>query len=298
LLAALLAVPASAGLWTTDLKAALTAAGEKGTLVFVDLFGPSCAACRVMEDTVLSTPEMERLRGRLELVKLDTATPEGERFKKEHRILGVPTYIVLDPRGEEVGLLLGERRPAVFFAQLEEILAKRTSLKEAELRAAQGGPCTLPEARAVISAHAQRRTAKEGLAFFAKLPDALRRQAEEDPAAGSDLQRLRLYLARDAQRGAACAAPARRLLELNQGFLDAYDLFLIRACSSYQPEQERRKAFEVLRAPLEKLLAEQLPRPRSKRTTDFGILTSEAEWFYESNGPKEKLEKLRKNLGR
>lgn len=287
------ALPASAlDVWSTDLPAALKNAKERGTLVFVDVWGYPCPSCEYMDQNVLNTPQMMQLRGKLELVKLDVSTPAGEEFSRSRRLFGIPIYMVLDPDGAELGMTRGDMPAPRFFSWLQESLARRTTLQDSEDAARKGTGDALASARDALNSYSLRNQSTEGLAFFESLPEAVRRKAEGDPAAGASLQMLRLYAARSAKDGAACLAPARRLVELRRGEIDAYELFVIIACSSYQPAEGQKRLRDFLEKPVRRLLKERVYVDRDRRGPDFRDAVQWAARYYEVVGQEKEAREI------
>jgi thioredoxin-related protein len=51
-------------------------------------------------------------------------SPEGEELARKFRVVGFPTIVVLNGKGEEIGRLVGARGSAVLMRQLKEIFAR------------------------------------------------------------------------------------------------------------------------------------------------------------------------------
>jgi protein disulfide-isomerase len=112
------AVRAADLVWRTDLPGALKQARSDEKLVLLDFTGSDwCPWCIKFDQEVLST---DRFAGyalnRLELVKLDFPrhTPLGDDLKqanealvKKFKVDGIPTYVLLDANGRELGRQVG-----------------------------------------------------------------------------------------------------------------------------------------------------------------------------------------------
>lgn len=78
---------------------------EDGLVYF---YSERCGACRIMK------PEIEKLKGKIEVLEIDVEKPEGFKFAKEYGIMATPTILLVKD-----GII---KRVFVGFIRHEEIL--------------------------------------------------------------------------------------------------------------------------------------------------------------------------------
>ncbi|WP_412069147.1 cytochrome c biogenesis protein CcdA [Rubrivirga sp. IMCC43871] len=115
---------------TDDLDAARAEAAATDTPLFVDFTGYTCTNCRAMEASVFPAPEVAPLLAD-EMVRAKLFTdgrPLGPAFQEIQQMLtgtvAMPTYAVLSPSGEVVGVWSGMATPEDFAAFLRSALAR------------------------------------------------------------------------------------------------------------------------------------------------------------------------------
>ena len=103
------------GVWTMDYEAAVKAAKESQTPLFVLFTGSDwCKWCKVMDDQVFSKPEWQLYaKANLYLAYIDfpqdaKLVPEkykerNEKLQREMEVDGYPTMILIDENGKELG---------------------------------------------------------------------------------------------------------------------------------------------------------------------------------------------------
>ncbi|MCZ6854426.1 MAG: thioredoxin domain-containing protein [Gammaproteobacteria bacterium] len=90
----------STGAIPEPVAAALLEARVTGQLVFVDFHAQWCGACKTMHRTTFKDPEVEKVFERLILIKVDTDRyPDTAKY---FDVVGLPTLVALNVRGEEV----------------------------------------------------------------------------------------------------------------------------------------------------------------------------------------------------
>jgi thioredoxin-related protein len=118
--------------WGTDLPAALNQAQSDNKMVLLDFTGSDwCPWCIKFDHDVLSTGEFAGYaKSKLVLVQLDfpRTKPQSDDLKQANAALakrfnvdGYPTYVLLNPAGDELGRQVGYREggPDAFIAELD-----------------------------------------------------------------------------------------------------------------------------------------------------------------------------------
>jgi thiol:disulfide interchange protein len=90
--------------WYANLAAGLAEAERTGKPVLVDLWATWCKSCLTMDKTTLRDPEVTSALAGYVKVKFQAEDPESPPAKdvmKRFGAIGLPTYVVLKPRGNE-----------------------------------------------------------------------------------------------------------------------------------------------------------------------------------------------------
>ena len=96
--------------WLPYSEEALGQARREGKPVLIDFFADWCAPCHEMDAKTFALPEVAALSRRFVMLKVDlteAGDPLAESLRSRYDIQGVPTYVFLDPRGEEIAGLRG-----------------------------------------------------------------------------------------------------------------------------------------------------------------------------------------------
>lgn len=109
---------------------ALALAEEEDKLVFVDVYTMWCGPCIVMQETVFPLPEIgEFFNERFVNLKLDMENEEqnGPELGTRYKIGVVPTYLILDTDGTELGRATGGASAIQFISMITRVLGESTS---------------------------------------------------------------------------------------------------------------------------------------------------------------------------
>lgn len=93
--------------WGGDVEAALARAAQTGQRVLLEFDANWCPSCRQLEREVLHAPEGAALARQMIPVRLDFDAPANRRFVERYVVLGLPTVVVLDAHGTQVGRIMG-----------------------------------------------------------------------------------------------------------------------------------------------------------------------------------------------
>lgn len=232
-----LATAAHAGVtWGERLPAALAAAEQRRTLVLVDFYAPWCYSCYFMDENVLSQPAMAVHARGLELVKLDVDAPAGNQAREDYAIKFLPTYLVLDAQGREVGRIAGEHTPDAFFSQLNAITRRAAPVEALIDRFATAPDALKPGLAAdILGAYVDQQNAAAAEYWWQSLPADQRARLTDDPAVARERARMRL---RQADTPAACRAVAPALLDAPLGCVLPYEVRTLNECLQQTPSPE------------------------------------------------------------
>lgn len=241
------------------LTEALAEARLKQQPVLLDFHAPWCYSCYFMAKNVLTGPEWQKTRRNMVVVGVDADSPEGAALKDQFSVKALPSYLVLNAEGSELGRISAERTRPQFYTELAEISTRNSSLDTLRQQAASGGKLSVSATRLVLTAHLARNEGQEGLDWFASLPPAVQAEAlRRGLKLPRTLARLELKAAAKSQQPEACLAAAGKALA---GALDCespYDLDAALDCTAPQAgaaASAPRKAFLAAQAPrFEKLL--------------------------------------------
>jgi len=106
---------------------ALALAEQENKLVFVDVWTTWCGPCIVMQETVFPLPEVgDYFNSRFVNYELDAEDEDqnGPEISAQFEINIVPTYLILDGTGNELGRATGSGTPDQFIAMIGRILGE------------------------------------------------------------------------------------------------------------------------------------------------------------------------------
>ena len=112
---------------------ALASAEQQEKLVFVDVYTMWCGPCIVMQETVFPLPEVgDYFNERFVNLKLDMEDEEqnGPEIGTRYKIGVVPTYLILDSEGNELGRTLGGASSSQFIQMISRVLGDSESTFE------------------------------------------------------------------------------------------------------------------------------------------------------------------------
>jgi len=108
--------------WGKDLPAALERARSEGKPVLVNFYADWCVWCKRLEATTLRDSQVaDLLSDRVVPVSLDV-DGDGKELSNQYRVDGLPTILVLDTDGREIGRIPGYMPPSGFLERVEGFL--------------------------------------------------------------------------------------------------------------------------------------------------------------------------------
>lgn len=234
-------------------EAALAQARERRVPVLIDYSAPWCYSCYYMARNVLAGPEWERAHREAVVLELDADSPVGAKWMAAWGVKAMPTYLVFNADGQELGRVLGEQTRADFYAWLFTTIG-RDSLDAVKARVSDASAASLAAAREVLRAYHARYDASGGLAWFLAQPPVVRGALARDAPASAWVARLELMRATADQDVAGCANVAPVVLDVALGCERPYELSRVMACTEALPQPERRLLLRSQAEPMQVLL--------------------------------------------
>lgn len=279
-----LALPALAADDTpTPVEDALKAARARHAPVFVDVSAPWCHSCYFMQKNVMNGAEWAAVEHQAVVVELDGDAPGSERWLKEWKIGGYPSYIVLDENGHEIGRILGDRPRTRFYAELNPILARGATLEQLKAGVTGTGAASIAQARTVLKAYYERQDHAAGLAWVESLPEAVRQKLQADDEAAFRMHRMQLLQAAAAKDAAQCRATAPAVFPAVLSCDLTTELGEFQSCLAGLPQAEQRQLLAPFKPRLQALQQGVLVHGKTECADDRGVVETAA-GLYESIG--------------
>ena len=127
--AATASAPGDHGPWQTilgrdNLGTALANSRQAGKPVLVDFFAEWCVACKILEETTLSDPQVLAAMQDFDLYRVDITeiNADSQAIMEQYNILGLPALVFFTPEGMELpeSRVLGEMKPDRFLEHLDK----------------------------------------------------------------------------------------------------------------------------------------------------------------------------------
>lgn len=238
--ALLLGGSARADGWQPPLDEALKDAAQRHAPIVIEFHAPWCYSCYYMAHNVLNGAEWDKVKHEAVVVDLDADAPEGSYWENRLTVKALPSYVVLNENGDELGRILAEQTRAEFYRQLDLILARTNTLDAVREKVKDGSPASIKAAHETLKAYYARNDADAALAWYKGLPGAAQSALDKDPRAALWLNRLRLMQASQAKNPAQCAALAPAVLAGDLGCDRAYELDRVMECTQGLPDAQRK----------------------------------------------------------
>ena len=221
--------------WGEDLDAAMRTAEQRQTLVLVDFYAPWCYSCYFMDENVLSMPELATYETQLEFVKLDADAAPGAAAKEQWKIKYLPSYLVLNAAGEEVGRIAGEQTAEAFYGELARITRTAATVPQLQARFAKAPALLQPQlAKQILAALVDQQNPQAAQAWLEGLPAAQRQRLLGDTDVATQANRAALRLTDDPERAEAIG---RKLLRAETGCTLPYEVVTMNPRIAPDPQQ-------------------------------------------------------------
>jgi len=233
----------------TTIADALKAAATQHRPVLVDFQAVWCYSCYYMASHVLNGPEWEAAQRKAIVVESDADSPEAQTWMKKLKTSFLPTYVVLDERGNELGRITAEQPREKFYPQLDKILATGNTLDGLKDKAGKG---SVDAVAAVLDAYQARGEGDDGFAWFGSLSASLQQNARQDARVTLALDQLSLAKAKASKDPSAVAASAQKVLAKDIGCQRPYVLDNLLEATEKLPAAQRKTTLEAQRKPLDR----------------------------------------------
>jgi len=231
---------------------ALAQAKKTHTPVFIDFTAPWCYSCYFMATHVLNGPEWNALEAKTVVAEIDADSPSGNAWMKKLEVKALPSYVVLNENGEELGRILAEQPREKFYPAVNKILAGSHTLDELKKSAAGG---SVDAIATVLGSYQARGDGNGGLDWYASLPGPAREKAAKNTTVTLWLDRLALASASKAKDDAKAIAAAQRVLAGDIGCDRPYVVDELLSASEKMPAAERKTLLAPEKIALDAMLA-------------------------------------------
>ncbi len=234
-----------------SVDAALQRAQAAHLPVLIDFQAQWCYSCYFMATHVLTGPQWLAVEKRVVFIETDADSPDGAHWMEKLGVKALPSYVVLDSGGNEMGRILAEQPRARFYSALDRILGGGDKLESLRAEAAKGSPSALADA---LASYYARNEVQAGLDWYATLPAAVLAAASRDGKAATWHARLQMEKAAKDKNTAQCVAAAQRALAGDVGCDRYYVVDTLLDCSEKLPQAERKSVLGAQRPALNTLL--------------------------------------------
>jgi hypothetical protein len=227
---------------------ALKASAEQHRPVLVDFQAVWCYSCYYMASHVLNGEEWDAVQRKAIVIEADADSPDGQAWMKKLNASFLPSYVVLDEHGNELGRVTAEQPREKFYPKVNAILATGNTLDGLKKKATTG---TVDDVANVLEAYQARSEGGEGLDWFASLPATQQQTTRKNARVALALDQLALIKARSAHDQAPVIAGAQKVLAQDIGCQRPYVLDDLLEVTSKLPAAERKALLFAQRKPLD-----------------------------------------------
>ncbi|WP_157971459.1 thioredoxin family protein [Dyella sp. C9] len=239
----------------TTIADALKASQQQHRPVLVDFHAVWCYSCYYMASHVLTGPDWEAVKRKAIVVDADADSPDGQLWMKKLKATFLPSYVVLDANGNELGRISAEQPREKFYPQVNAILATGNTLDGLKANAAKGSVDAIAD---VLEAYQARSEGEAGLAWFANLPASQQQAARKQARVTLALDQLALAKAVEANDNKGIIEQAQKVLAGDVGCLRPYVLDNLFNASSSLPAAQRKAVLSAQRPSFDRYLDTQV----------------------------------------
>jgi thiol-disulfide isomerase/thioredoxin len=223
--------------------------------VLIDFQAQWCYSCYFMATHVLTGADWQAVEKRSVFVEADADSPDGARWMAKLGVKALPSYVVLNADGGEMGRILAEQPREKFYPALNRILGGGDVLDSLKTQAAKGSLSALADA---FASYYARNQVQAGLDWYATLPAAQHTATQSNAKAATWLARLQMEKASKEKDTQGCIANAQRVLSGEVGCDRYYVVDTLLGCSEKTPADERKSLLGAQRPALNTLLDKQV----------------------------------------
>jgi thiol-disulfide isomerase/thioredoxin len=234
-----------------SIAGALQASSQQHRPVLLDFHAVWCYSCYYMASHVLNGPDWAAVERKAIVVDVDADSPDGQAWMDKLKVSFLPSYVVLDEHGNELGRISAEQPRQIFYPRINAILANGNTLDALKTKAQTG---SVEAVVAVLGAYQARSEGEAGIAWFAALPTPVRKSATHDTRVGLGLEQLTLAKAEAGTDKDAIVASAQKVLANDIGCQRPYVLDSLLEASQGLPTAQRNALLISQRKPLDNLL--------------------------------------------
>ncbi len=104
------------------IASALTEGIDSGRHIFIDFYAEWCAACKVLEESTLNESVVQQALESYVVLKVDT--DEYELATSFFKVVGMPTLLVVNSKGEEIYRSVGFVKPEELTQRLKQLIVE------------------------------------------------------------------------------------------------------------------------------------------------------------------------------
>ena len=238
---------------------ALQLAQQQHKPVLIDFHATWCYSCYYMASHVLTGKDWAELRRKVVFVDADADTPNGHQWMDKLKISFLPSYVVLNGQGQELGRILAEQPRHAFYPEMAAILQHGDTLDGLQQKASAGSLAAVAE---VLETYHARNQAAAGLQWLSSLPATVQHVVDQDDRAALAHRRLQLDQAVADHRGPAVIETASALLANDVGCDRPYIVDNLLTATEALPADRRKSLLQPQQQTLADYVREQaLPLP-------------------------------------
>lgn len=166
---------------------ALKAAQAAHEPVLIDFSALWCHSCWWMKNNVMNGPLWDELMKHVVYVESDSDLPDGAAWMDKLHIEGLPTYVVLNADGSELGRIVGEAPADEFYRRVDGLARGADTLTALQTKAASGTPDDVAK---LLDAYGARNDYTGASAWYSALPAALKRRSDKDAKVVASLETM------------------------------------------------------------------------------------------------------------
>jgi thiol-disulfide isomerase/thioredoxin len=234
---------------------ALKASAEQHRPVLIDFQAVWCYSCYYMASHVLTGSDWAAVQRKAIVVEADADSPDGQTWMKKLNASFLPSYVVLDEHGNELGRIAAEQPREKFYPKINAILATGNTIDGLRKKAATG---SADDVANVLEAYQARSEGDDGLAWFATLPADRQQETRKHARVAVALDQLSLIKSVAAKDHSAVIASAQKVLAQDIGCQRPYVLDNLLEASAKLPTNERKALLAAQRKPLDTYVSTQV----------------------------------------